>query len=412
MIFKIEDRIIFATLHGSHAYGMAKEGSDVDIKGVAIPPKSYFLGFNDSFQQFEGEVPRDFHLFDDKYVLTGETYIQKIEDMVGRKIPKEEKLDSTIYDIRKFFKLASVCNPNIIEVLFTDPSHHVVSSVAWKKILEHKDLFISARAKFTFSGYAFSQLKRIKTHKSWLMNPLERKPQRSDFDLPEQHVIPKEQRDAANAFIVKRVNEWIFIPDEIPKDILISVREQTAKAIREIWEGMAMKSYVLEDGNYIPMVPPLGEMNEYDEGVLYNAAGNFLGYSTNFLEVLERERKYKAALRQYNQYQEWKKNRNPVRAEMEKKYGFDVKHGAHLVRLLRMAKEILVEGKVIVKRPDAEELLSIRGGAWTYDQLIEWADKQQEEINNIYDNKKYVVPRVPKINDLNDLCQDVVEMVL
>ena len=30
--------------HGSHAYGTNTETSDEDFKGVAIPPKEYFLG--------------------------------------------------------------------------------------------------------------------------------------------------------------------------------------------------------------------------------------------------------------------------------------------------------------------------------------------------------------------------------
>ena len=227
MKFKVEDNILFVTLHGSHAYGMAREGSDIDIKGVLIPPKSYFLGFSDKFSQFEGELPRN-------YSVGTSTFVEKIEDMVGRKVALDEKMDSAIYGIQKFFKLASDNNPNIVEVLFTDPGHHIISTPLWEKILENRDLFLSTRAKFSFSGYAFSQLKRIKTHKAWIMNPLETKPQRADFGLIEQHVIPKEQRDAAESFIKKKINELIFLPEEIPKDILISVRERMALSLLEM----------------------------------------------------------------------------------------------------------------------------------------------------------------------------------
>ena len=402
MKFNVEDHVLFVTLHGSHAYGMARESSDVDLKGVLVPPKSYFLGFSDSFGQFEGEFPRDFK-------TDGMTFIEKIEKMIGRKIGDDEKTDSSIYGIQKFFKLASDNNPNIIEILFTDPSHHVITTPLWEKILEHRDLFLSTRTKFSFSGYAFSQLKRIKTHRSWLLNPLEVKPQRSDFNLLEQHVIPKEQRDAAESFIRKKVNEWIFLPDEVPKDILSSVKENTAKALLNMWEGLTQDCYKKVGDEFIPIVPPVNDMGLIEEEELFNAAGNFLGYSTNFLEVLDRERRYKTALRQYNQYQEWKRNRNPIRAKMEAESGFDRKHASHLVRLLRMSKEIMTEGKVIVKRPDAEELLQIRDGAWSYDELIEWADKQQEEIDQIYKDGTSPLPKVPKIEKLNKLCEEIVE---
>ena len=43
----------------------------------------------------------------------------------------------------------------------------------------------------------------------------------------------------------------------------------------------------------------------------------------------------------------------------------------HLVRLLRMASEILRDGIVRVTRPDREELLAIRDGALSYDELLE-----------------------------------------
>jgi len=45
---------------------------------------------------------------------------------------------------------------------------------------------------------------------------------------------------------------------------------------------------------------------------------------------------------------------------LEAKFGFDTKHAMHLIRLLRMAREILETGVVHVKRPDAEELSAIR----------------------------------------------------
>lgn len=58
------------------------------------------------------------------------------------------------------------------------------------------------------------------------------------------------------------------------------------------------------------------------------------------------------------------------------------KHGMHCVRLMRMGQEVL-EGKgVLVKRPDAEELLRIRNGAWTYEEMIEYAEHMDDLIRN------------------------------
>lgn len=45
--------------------------------------------------------------------------------------------------------------------------------------------------------------------------------------------------------------------------------------------------------------------------------------------------------------------------------GFDIKNAAHCIRLLRMAREFLLTGEMIVFRPDAAELLDIKRGKWS-----------------------------------------------
>lgn len=110
--------------------------------------------------------------------------------------------------------------------------------------------------------------------------------------------------------------------------------------------------------------------------------------STNFLGVLDRERRYKAARKEWESYQGWLKTRNPKRSALEAEYGYDTKHGMHLVRLLRMGCEIVETGRVQVRREDREELLSIRGGAWSYDRLIEHAEA-------LHARAEAAVPRSP-----------------
>ena len=77
-----------------------------------------------------------------------------------------------------------------------------------------------------------------------------------------------------------------------------------------------------------------------------------------------------------------------------------------------MAKEILQDGKVIVCRPDAEDILNIRGGSWEYDQLIEWAEIQDKEIESIYKSGKSPLPKKPDLKKLDALCIKIVEEFL
>lgn len=64
-------------------------------------------------------------------------------------------------------------------------------------------------------------------------------------------------------------------------------------------------------------------------------------------------------------------------------YHGNTKHAMHLVRLLRMGQEILETGQVIVRRPDAEELLGIRNGTHSYDNIVEWASDKDKLIREV-----------------------------
>jgi len=92
------------------------------------------------------------------------------------------------------------------------------------------------------------------------------------------------------------------------------------------------------------------------------------------------ERAYRAAARHWSNYQVWLRNRNPARAELEARHGYDTKHAMHLLRLLRMGEEILGEGRVRVLRPDAEWLLAVRDGALTYDEVLTYAAEHKARL--------------------------------
>jgi hypothetical protein len=412
MEFDIAKHTIFLVLSGSHAYGMSRPESDIDVKGIAIPPAPYFHGYLRHFEQFEGQIPLDYRFDPDCAATFGDCLKTKID----REIVPDEHIDSVVYDIRKICKLLADCNPNIIEMLFSDPSCHLWMSSAMEPLIENRDLFLSTKVKWTFSGYAWSQLKRIKTHRSWLLNPPFHKPTRADFGLPECSVMPRDQLMAAESLIKRKVEEWLGSQEELPRDILEDIRTRTTGAIRDIWSALVDGCWFVEKESFGYRISkpeaPLTEDGELDDGQLCHAAGKLLGYDDNFLKLLDMERGYRSQIRHFQQYEEWKKSRNPARAELEAKFQMDTKHAAHLVRLMRMCKEILTTGKVIVKRPDADELLAIRNGAWSYDKLIEWAEQQDRELTELYDSGKSPLPKKPDVVKIDALCQRIIEEAL
>jgi len=70
------------------------------------------------------------------------------------------------------------------------------------------------------------------------------------------------------------------------------------------------------------------------------------------------------------------------RKAMVRKYKYDVKNAAHLIRLLRMGSEFLRTGTLTVYRTaDAAELKSIKQGAWTLEQVKAEAERLFEGID-------------------------------
>ncbi len=63
------------------------------------------------------------------------------------------------------------------------------------------------------------------------------------------------------------------------------------------------------------------------------------------------------------------------RKNMVRKYGYDTKNASHLLRLLRMGIEFMQTGELQVFRTkDAQELIAIKKGAWTLEQVVAEAE--------------------------------------
>ena len=74
---------------------------------------------------------------------------------------------------------------------------------------------------------------------------------------------------------------------------------------------------------------------------------------------------------------------NPVRQESIEKFGYDVKFGYHVVRLVLECEQILVEHDLDIER-NSEILKSIRRGEWTLLQLEDWFAKKEKSLEEVY----------------------------
>jgi predicted nucleotidyltransferase len=345
----LADHTIFLTVHGSRAYGLDTPESDTDLRGICTVPKEYLLGFNKNFHEFIKNDP-----------------------------------DCTIFNIKKFFQLASQGNPNVLELLFTEPSDHLIITEAGQILLDYREEFLSKQLKERYIGFAKSQAHRIKNHRRWLLSPMSAPPTREEMGLPLKPLIEKNQFDVVKSLIAKKLESWNPDFEPFTDSQKIYLQGKVADILTEI--------QITSDNKWL-------------------AAARTIGLDDNLIAIIKKEKEYENKISDWNSYQEWKKNRNPKRAELEAKYGFDLKHATQLVRLLRLGKEILETGKVQVRRThDREELMAIKTGAWSYDKLVGYADQIEAEVKSAY--QKSTLPNQPNIKLLDSLCIKLIEKSL
>lgn len=99
--------------------------------------------------------------------------------------------------------------------------------------------------------------------------------------------------------------------------------------------------------------------------------------------------------------------RTERRMALIEKYGFDCKFGMHLIRLLSTCKEILTEGQLRVRRPDANFLLDIRNGKYTRDQIEKMAEELLIEVREA--EKVSQLSARPNYNVINQAVVEIIE---
>ncbi len=295
---------------------------------------------------------------------------------VVKECDDETEEDTKLFEIRHFMNLCLDCNPNIIETLHVSDSDIIFRTPAYDLLRENRSKLLSSRVAFTFSGYAISQLNRIKNHGKWLNNP-----------QPEQPPVPKDF-----VSLIQNFGEAKVMPGNFK---LVRDNHRLVHYGSELYGVYEEAPYKTYDDS--------GGLNTNYEGDRHK-----LGVPVMIIRFNKDE--YKTAKETHRKYWEWKKNRNKTRAKMEEEFGFDGKHAMHLIRLLKMGEEILTTGEVIVKRPDAQELLDIRNGKWSYDEVIKFAEDKDKHIRDVlYHNTP--LRKKPDIKLAAQLLMDVQDLI-
>ena len=374
----------YTYLRGSHSQNLNGPDSDEDFGGVYFAPVETILGLGNDYQE-------------------------EISD---------EKHDETYHEFGKWMTLISKGNPNALESLFV-PEQMVVGDVhpAIQEVLKNRDKFISKEVVKALSGYAFNQIKKARGFNKKIVNQVNERKDVLDFcyvdygqgSKPIKEFLKENNLDQKYCGLVNIPNmphtygvyyDWaayfkfenIDWYDLMPIDAdghefasMIIVKYPYTKHIGngfgvpngdeavKILKRIENKEFF----GYKGIVEP-DDISKSNEVRLSSIPKGELP----ICKMYYNNDAYTCHCRDYKDTQEWKEKRNPKRYSKAEEAGYNQKNMCHCIRLLTMAKEIS-EGKgfKLWRTDDRDFLIGIKNGDYTYEYLIDYAEKLLADVN-------------------------------
>lgn len=358
--------------------------------------------------------------------------------------------DEEFFELKKFFAMAKDNNPNILDIMFGKEDSVVYQNNIGKMITDNRHLFLSQKIKDSFAGYGFSQLKRIKDHKKMLTT------------YPDVYVVEEflceafDNGDIDFNYIKDRFSGQIAekiveatgkprtnLPNILSEEELIKKYKLNDKMKFSIEHYMKPKlnqffTYYDKDFNKITDEDKIKKLNQYLEqngsysdikngiikitkegnGIFHKNTGNLIQNpsktNSDFLVNASIDRaNHKSETQKIDKFWSWKVNRNEKRALLEEKFGYDTKHGMHLIRLLSSCKNILLTSDYNPKLQgrDLEVVKRIREGDYKYELLLKKADNLLQDIETIIKNGSTKLPLQANEEAINELMLNIYEEV-
>lgn len=128
---------IFSTITGSRLYGFATEQSDKDFRGFCLPQINQLLGM-DTFKQ---------------------------QDYNNNEQDGPTKSEGSIFSLARFIYLGIVkCNPTVLEIAFTEPQFHIVSTPLGLEVCKFvRENSITKRLFKPYNAYHRAQVRKLQS---------------------------------------------------------------------------------------------------------------------------------------------------------------------------------------------------------------------------------------------------------
>jgi len=387
---KEQGLLLYEYIRGSQAYGLALPTSDIDKSGVFCMKNEDLLGLED----------------------------YKIDQI------NDESNDTSWYELGKFIQLLSVANPTALEALFIPEKYILYMHPAFKVIYDNRNMFITKMTFDSFCGYARSQISKARGLHKMIVKPVLTRKDILDFcyTFKDQGTQPFKQFLKENGLFAKYCG-LVHLPNmeqmygvyydfgnhfknENIKSI-INCSPELIKCLHNYYHYDLILGGDLEYqiNRFIKISQPIGYRGAIDEqnDTTQLRLSSIMKGEKPIAYISFNKDGFSNHCKQYKDYQEWTKKRNPQRFLENQGKEFDRKNMMHCTRLLNMGIEIAQTGQINIDRTniDRDFLLNIRLGNATYEDLISNLDKKFELLKELIPNS--TLPEKVDRNKVNKL---------
>ena len=417
-----KDLLLYEYVRGSVSQGINTPLSDIDHGGIYLAPAEQLLGLGIDYQD---EI-------------------------------KSEKGDDDWMELNKFMRLLLKSNPTVLESLFIDDKYVLYEHPIMTEIKKHRNEFITKECFSCFIGYSCEQIKKCRSLKKLFVQPIVERKTVLDFcytfykqgstkienwldyrglkqkycglvNIPNMMETIGVYYDWGNHFLNENVHieELYGAYDNIgtysTTDIITKMKKSTDDSEKLKLEEDLKKCHMCNMVEFIMDFYHLDDMfalrNWYYEQrpIGYKGIVNEKGTSNELrLSSVAKDEKpvcymtynknaFSSHCKDYKEYKDWEKNRNPVRYLQNKGRQFDRKNVAHAIRLMHMGIEIARGEGVKVDRTniDRDFILNIRNGNSSYEDIISYLENKKIEMEDAMTSS--TLPEKIDINRVNDL---------
>lgn len=371
--------LLYKYIRGSHCQGTNIEGlSDIDTCSVYLAPTEQLLGLGFDYQD---EV-------------------------------SDEKHDNCAWEFNKFMRLLLKSNPTVLESLFVDDEFVVYEHPIITELKKHKNLFVTKKCFNSFGAYAVSQIKKCHSLNKKILHDAERHIERRSamsfcYTYHNQGSTKMENWLAYRGLLAEccGLNKIPNMKDEF--GVFYDWGQHwekvgyTSQEAIDFYRTHSEDNVELRDnmkfcvGRYLYLNTHISK-DEIERKPLYYR-GIFKDENCTDVRLSSIEDKddkpichmsynkdgFTKHCKDYKDYTDWEKNRNPIRYQENKGKLWDAKNVSHAFRLMNMCIEIAKgEGFNVNRRNiDSNFLIDVKQHKYEYDEIIEMLEKKKAEMD-------------------------------